>query len=109
MSATHGASALAIAILIAWTGPGATQETGTALDVANIPAAAGAYAHQELELRGKPSSSRAVPIGIGEILHLSPGLSENSWDFGNPDSVPGFGTMPHGYDSGALLPRFSGE
>ena len=50
MSATHGTSALAIAILIAWTGPGATQETGTALDVANIPAAAGAYAHQELEL-----------------------------------------------------------
>jgi hypothetical protein len=99
MSATHGMSALAIAILIAWPGPGATQETGTA----------GAYAHQELELRGKPSSSRAVPIGIGEILHLSPGLSENSWDFGNPDSVPGFGTMPQGYDSRALRPRFSGE
>ena len=58
MSATHGTSALAIAILIAWTGPGATQETGTALDVANIPAAAGAYATPQPapELKGPPTS-----------------------------------------------------
>src|SRR5437016_2294902 len=109
MSATHGTGALAIAILIALTGPGATQETGAPLDVANIPAAAGAYVHQELELRRKPSASRAVPIGIGEILHSSPGLSENSWDFGNPDSIPGFGTLPRGYDSRPVLPRLSGE
>ena len=109
MSAMYAIGALAIAILTASTGPGATQETGASRDVANIPATAGAYAHQELEFRRNPSASRAVPIGIGEILHTSPGLSENSWDFGNPDSIPGFGTLPQGYDSRALLPRFSGE
>ena|SRR5437764_537851 len=107
MSARHGV--LAIAILIALTGPGATQETGAALDVANMPAASGAYAQQDLEFRRKPTSSRAVPVGIGEIMHSSPGLSENAWDFGNPDSIPGFGTLPQGYDSRPLLPRFSGE
>ena len=109
MSAMHATSASALAILIALTGPGATQEAGASLDVANGPATAGAYTHQDLGLRRKPSASRAVPIGIGEILHNSPGLSENSWDFGNPDSIPGFGTLPQGYDSRALLPRFSGE
>ena len=102
MSAMYAIDALAIAILTASTGPGVTQETGASLDVANIPAAAG-------EFRRNPSASRAVPIGIGEILHTSPGLSENSWDFGNPDSIPGFGSLPQGYDSRALLPRFSGE
>src|SRR5438034_10726496 len=105
MSARHGASALAIAILIAWTGPGATQETEALLGFANIPAAAGAYAHQDVEFLRKRSSSRAVPIGIGELLHTSPGLAENSWDFGNPDSIPGFGTLPQGYDARPVLPR----
>lgn len=109
MSAMHGASARSIAILIALTGPGATQETGAPLDVANIPAAAGAYAHQDVEFRRRPSSSRVAPIGIGETSRNLPGLSENSWDFTNPDSIPGFGTLPHGYDTRPFLPRFSGD
>ena len=36
-------------------------------------------------------------------------LSENSWNFGDPDSIPGFGTLPQGYDARPVLPRFSGE
>src|SRR5437660_7127267 len=99
MSPTYDTCALAIAILIASAGPCATQEASAPLDVAKIPAAAGAYAGQEIESRRKPPVSRAVPIGIGEILHAPLGLSENSWDFASPDSIPGFGTLPAGYDS----------
>src|SRR5205085_2617979 len=109
MSARYATSALAIAILIACTGAGATQESGTALDVANIPAMTGAHTQQEIEFRRKSQSSYAVPIGIGEILHHSPGFSENSWDFENPDSIPGFGSLPADYNSHPVLPRFSGE
>jgi len=110
MSATNRTNALAIAIVIALSHPGATQETGASLDVAAISAAAGAYAQQDVEFRGTASSSsRVAPRSIGEISHHSPGLAENSFDFTNPDSIPGFGILPNGYDARPVLPRFSGE
>jgi hypothetical protein len=109
MSARHGTNALALAILIALSAPGATQETGAPVDLANIPAATGAFTHQEAEMRLKPSSSRVAPSAIGELSHNPPGLTENSWDFTIPDSIPGFGTLPQNYDPRPVLPRFSGE
>jgi|tagenome__1003787_1003787.scaffolds.fasta_scaffold16255590_1 hypothetical protein len=109
MSARYGTNALALAILIALSAPGATQETGAPVDLANIPAAAGAFTHQEAEMRLKRSSSRVAPSSIGELSHNPPGLTENSWDFTSPDSIPGFGTLPQNYDPRPVLPRFSGE
>ena len=109
MSARYASSTLAVAILLALIEPGVTQETGAPVDLANIPAAAGAYTHHEAEMRLKPSSSRVAPTGIGELSRNPPGLSENSWDFTSPDSIPGFGTLPENYDPRPVLPRFSGE
>jgi hypothetical protein len=109
MSARFGTNALALAILVALSAPGATQETGAPIDLANIPAATGAYTLQEAEMRLKPSSARVAPSGIGELSRTPLGLSENSWDFTSPDSIPGFGTLPQNYDPRPVLPRFSGE
>jgi len=109
MFARNVTSALAVAILVATSQPGVTQETGAPVDLANIPAASGAYLHQELDRGLKPSSSRVSPVGIGELSRNPPGLAENAWDFTNPDSIPGFGTLPQNYDSRPVLPRFSGE
>jgi hypothetical protein len=36
-------------------------------------------------------------------------LTENSWDFTKPDSIPGFGTLPPNYNAQAVLPKFSGK
>lgn len=36
-------------------------------------------------------------------------LTENSWDFTKPDSIPGFGTLPQSYDAQAALPKLSGK
>jgi hypothetical protein len=80
MSATQVKSALAIAILIALIGPGGAQEASASLESANI-------------------------AGAG----TSPSLSENSWDFTQPDSIPGFGPLPQNYDVRTILPKFSGE
>jgi hypothetical protein len=81
MSATQVKSALAIAILIAAIGPSGAQEAIASLESTSIAAGAG----------------------------TSLSLSENSWDFTKPDSIPGFGTLPQSYDARAVLPRFSGE
>jgi len=109
MSARNATSALAVAILVATSQPGVTQETGAPVDLANIPAASGAYLHRQLDSRVKPSSSGVSPVGIGESSGSPPGLAENSWDFTTPDSIPGFGTLPQNYEPRPVLPRFSGE
>ncbi len=36
-------------------------------------------------------------------------LTENSWDFTKPNSIPGFGTLPQTYDAQAVLPKLSGK
>src|SRR5215212_4016497 len=105
----YGTNALALAFLIALSAPGATQETGAPVDLANIPTAAGAFTLPEAEMRLKPSAARAAPTGVGELSRNESGLAENSWDFTSPDSIPGFGTLPQNYDPRPVLPRFSGE
>ena len=37
------------------------------------------------------------------------GLAENSYDFTNPDSIPGFGTLPPSYDSRRVMPLIGSE
>ena len=92
MTAKYIASAL-IVLGMAGTDIGAAE-------MARLPAAAGAIA---------PSS----PLPRDLIEHASGAdgsrLSENSWDFTKPESIPGFGPLPPGYDTRPLLPRFSGS
>ena len=70
-----------------------------AAEMARFPAAAGAIA---------PSSP--LPRDLIEHATGADGsrLSENSWDFTQPETIPGFGTLPPGYDP-RVLPRFSGS
>ena len=63
------------------------------------------------ESSGSPVQPAAQPKGVspGELQALlaSPevrafrGLSENAWDFNDPTTIPGFGTMPVAGDSSA--------
>jgi len=57
-----------------------------------------------------PSSAQQASASVdvatpGALLSLT----ENSWDFTKPDSIPGFGTLPQNYDARAVLPKFSGK
>ena len=57
-----------------------------------------------------PSSAQQASASVdvatsGALLSLT----ENSWDFTKPDSIPGFGTLPQNYDARAILPKFSGK
>ena len=55
---------------------------------------------------GAQEASTSVDVAKAGIL-LS--LTENSWDFTKPDTIPGFGTLPQNYDARAILPKFSGK
>ncbi|MEA2877546.1 MAG: hypothetical protein QOF14_2742 [Hyphomicrobiales bacterium] len=55
---------------------------------------------------GAQEASASVDVAKAGIL-LS--LTENSWDFTKPDSIPGFGTLPQNYDAKAVLPKLSGK
>ena len=103
MSATR-TSLLTIAALIASTSLGATQESGAPADIAKVPGT-GAYVLQDIELGRRALLLPGAPNAIVETF----GLSENSFDFGNPDSIPGFGTLSKEYDTRRVRPRFSGE
>jgi hypothetical protein len=88
-----------IAFTLAGTAAGAT-------DIARLPGAVGPLATYDFALQsGWPLASPGL-IDHPERSGAAP-LSENSWDFTNPESIPGFGTLPPGYGSGPLLPRFS--
>ena len=51
-------------------------------------------------------ASASVDVGTpGALLSLT----ENSWDFTKPDSIPGFGTLPPNYDARAILPKSSSK
>ena len=50
-----------------------------------------------------------APSNAQEANVQSTALAENSWDFTNPNSIPGFGTLPQNYDTRAVLPKFSGK
>ena len=57
-----------------------------------------------------PSSAQqaSAPVDATTSAELL-GLTENSWDFTKPDSIPGFGTLPQNYDVRAILPKSSGK
>jgi hypothetical protein len=86
-------------LFIASIGIGAAQDAS--LDVAAYPAITNPL--------GAPPSAR-VPLGQESAVVAGPsGLSENAYDFTNPDSIPGFGTLPPDYDSSGVMPRIGSQ
>jgi hypothetical protein len=86
-------------LFIASTGIAAAQDAP--LDVAAYPAITGAV--------GAPPSAR-LPLGEQSAVVAGPsGLAENAYDFTNPDSIPGFGTLPPDYDSSGVMPRIGSQ
>ena len=96
MSAHHVKYALATAFLIALIGLAVARIA--AAHMTKVRVAPGAIA-TTTALRFERDASAG-----GSIL-----LSENSYDFENPDSIPGFGTLPPDYDSGPVMPRMGSE
>jgi hypothetical protein len=99
---TYGLSA---AILIALTGPGAAQVPIQPTGVLSNPAMTDAIA--------APASVRpdiaSVAPATGDGSASLATTSENAYDFTNPDSIPGFGLLPHDYDTAAVMPRFGSQ
>jgi hypothetical protein len=57
-----------------------------------------------------PSSAQQASASVdGATPGALLSLTENSWDFTKPDSIPGFGTLPQNYDVRAVLPKSSGK
>jgi hypothetical protein len=87
-----------------------TQHPNTEEDLMSAKHALGAFVIATLIGSVSPGSAQEVsaPLGVaGDRASLS--LTENSWDFTKPDSIPGFGTLPQNYDTQAVLPKFSGK
>lgn len=77
-----------------------------AAEVAWLPSAVGALAPSGFQ-SAWPVVSHEAPV-LNE--HSGSGsLSENSWDFANPNSIPGFGTLPPNHGTRSILPHFSGQ
>ena len=108
MSARYTTSILAVVSLIVSAAPLRAQDAGTLHDVANIPANAGAFAPRDLE-RNPSMTTFGVPAHAADAENSSAALSENAWDFTRPDSIPGFGSLPFGYDSRPVMPQISGK
>jgi len=98
VSAQHVKYALATAVLIALIGLAVARIAATAAHMTKLRVAPGAIATTTaMRFERDPSAG-------GSIL-----LAENSYDFENPDSIPGFGTLPPDYDSGPVMPRMASE
>jgi hypothetical protein len=105
MSRTKTIAGLAVAFLIASAFLVAAHDTPKTFEVANHPAIssdAGPRAAARTSLAqltaAATSSTEAAPVG-------APALSENAYDFNNPDGIPGFGTLPPAYDPAPVMPR----
>jgi hypothetical protein len=81
--------------LIATNAAAVAQEGRFPAEIAVLP---------EVGLNGDNTASVRMPAGPGRdyrLLWADPaikdfvGLSENGWDFTKPDTIPGFGSMPH--------------
>lgn len=50
-----------------------------------------------------------IDFGAAQVPANPPeaALTENAYDFNNPDSIPGFGTLPPDYDAAAVMPLTS--
>ena len=98
MSAQHIKYALASAFLIALIGLAVARIAATAAHLTTVRVAPGTIA-TTTAVRFERDASAG-----GSIL-----LAENSYDFENPDSIPGFGTLPPDYESGPVMPRMGSE
>jgi len=107
MSARYTSTILAVVSLIASAAPLRAQDASTQHDGANIPANAGAFAPRDLE-RYPSMTTFGVPARAADAENGS-ALLENAWDFTRPDSIPGFGSLPFGYDSRPVMPQISGK
>ena len=107
MSAGYTTSVLAVISLIVSAAPLRAQDASAPHDVANIPANAGAFAPRDLQRN--QSITFGIPAHAADAENSSTALSENAWDFGKPDSIPGFGSLPSGYDPRPVMPQISGK
>jgi hypothetical protein len=87
--------ALSAIALTAMSAAVAAQEGRFPAEIAVLP---------EVPLNMDNTDSVRMPAGPGRdyrVLWADPaikdfvGLSENGWDFSKPDTIPGFGSMPH--------------
>lgn len=106
MSARYTTSILVVVSLIV-AAPLRAQDASAPHDAANIPANAGAFAPRDLE-RNPSMTAFGAPARAADA-ESSAALFENAWDFTRPDSIPGFGSLPFGYDSRAVMPQISGN
>jgi hypothetical protein len=89
----------------AFTGPGAAQVLTQPTGVLSNPAVIGAIAAPAAV---RPDTAN-VASATGEGSASLAAMSENAYDFTNPDSIPGFGSLPHDYDAAAVMPRFGSQ
>ena len=108
MSARYTTSILVVVSLIV-AAPLRAQDASAQHGVANIPANAGAFAPRDVDLQRNQSITFGVPAHAADAENSSTALSENAWDFSKPDSIPGFGSLPSGYDSRPVMPQISGK
>ena len=104
MSARCTTTVLAVVSLIVSAAPLRAQDARTLHDVTNIAPNAGAFAPHDLERY--PS---VMTFGVPGRAADAESLLENAWDFTRPESIPGFGSLPFGYDSRPLMPQISGK
>ena len=107
MSARYTTTVLAVVSLIVSAAPLRAQDARTLHDVTNFAPNAGALAPRDLE-RNPSIMTFGVPARAADAENGS-ALLENGWDFTRPDSIPGFGSLPSGYDSRAVMPQISGK
>lgn len=99
MSAIGTKCSLAAILLIASAGLAAAQDQAKPVDVATYPAIG--------HVIEQPPVARPLPL-TSDAAGAVP-LAENAYDFNNPDSIPGFGTLPPNYDTSRLIPRMASE
>ena len=102
MSARYTTSILVVVSLIV-AAPLRAQDASAPHDAAN----AGAFAPRDLE-RNPSMTAFGAPARAADA-ESSAALFENAWDFTRPDSIPGFGSLPFGYDSRPVMPQISGK
>lgn len=108
MSAKKIISALVVGFVFGWTSISYAEDKGKSLEVAKLPTGGVITSRDVGLLHARSADSHVIPDAEGSASGF-PSLSENSWDFTNPNSVPGFGALPPSYDSRSVLPRFSGQ
>jgi hypothetical protein len=98
---------LALALLAVSAMIGAAQYVSRPVDIAVIPAAPTVADPVSIVQPAYTPLNAAVggTASHVETLFGTATLSENSYDFGNLDGVPGFGTLPPAYDSTPVMPK----